>query len=568
MSDQDPSAGASRGPASDISGPKYPGKGFRIGEYMIVDTLGHGSMATVFLARDATGHDVALKLFQEGPGVSPTLLERFKREAEASKKLRRHPNIMKVYATGKEGPYHYIVMEPIRNSKTFEDCVERASFSIDQMLGILIKIARALHYAHSHNIIHRDVKPNNIMIDEFNEPLLTDFGVAALIDWPSFTMSGALTGTPLYMSPEQARAERVGPASDIYSLGVVLYEAITGVLPYSTQHAAPVKNVLEAVKNEPPRRPRQVRKDISPDLEAVILKALEKDAARRYADAEEMACDLERARSGRPVQAALFSQWERLASFARRQKRPLLLIAGLAALALAAGFSFRQKLMKERYEKLVSDAQVRNFQTRAAAPVGEANSQTPGAWHGVRAGRRAMSAEDWTSAVAEFQTAVNFSLAAGDTRTIAMAELEEARCESMLSNDARAITLYRNILKNPDASPSVSDFALMESVVLSLLAGDRAGAVELLGLRPLPAGGPMRDILNCLTGETDTGKLLNQTESMPQRLQNDAHLAAAVRYRLDGDDRGFQSEIRRCLQTSLPPSEWPAPMARHLRTAR
>jgi hypothetical protein len=111
-------------PAGDGRDPAYPGVGFRLGEYVIKDTLGHGSMATVFLAEDGTGHDVAIKIFQEGPGVSPTMLERFRREAEATKKLRRHPNIMKVYATGKNGPWHYIIMEPIRNSRTLEDALE------------------------------------------------------------------------------------------------------------------------------------------------------------------------------------------------------------------------------------------------------------------------------------------------------------------------------------------------------------------------------------------------------------------------------------------------------------
>ncbi len=537
---------------------------------MIVDTLGHGSMATVYLARDATGHDVALKLFQEGPGVSPTLLERFKREAEASKKLRRHPNVMKVYATGKDGPYHYIVMEAIRNSKTLEDCTERGLLDQTAILQIIIKIARALHYAHSHNIVHRDVKPSNIMIDEFGEPLLTDFGVAALIDWPSFTMSGALTGTPLYMSPEQARAERVGPQSDVYSLGVVLYEALTGSLPYSTQHSSPVKSVLEAVKTELPRRPRQLRKNISPELEAVILKAIEKDPIRRYADTEEMACDLERAMSGRRVQAALFSQWERLRFLIRRHRRALALTLLLALFAFGAGIYFREKLLTERYEKLMTMVQVRNANTRALAQGSDAETapgQSPGVGIALRAGRRAMAMEDWTSAISEFETVVNISLAAGDGRTAATALLDEARCEAMLNNRIRAMALYRDILANPDATPAVADFALLDAVMLSLLDGDRAQALDFLSRRMLPAGGAVREILNTLTGETSTEQFIPRIESMPQRLQNDAHMAAAARFRLDGDEERFKAEIRRCLQTSVPPSDWPAPLARRLRSA-
>lgn len=120
--------------------------------------------------------------------------------------------------------------------------------SMSEIIRLVIKIARALQYAHNRRVVHRDVKPTNIMVDEFGEPLLTDFGVAALFDWPSCTVAGALTGTPLYMSPEQARADRVGHTSDIYSLGVVLYEAVTGVLPYNVSRNDAVQAVLEAGK--------------------------------------------------------------------------------------------------------------------------------------------------------------------------------------------------------------------------------------------------------------------------------------------------------------------------------
>ncbi len=192
---------------------------------------------------------MAVKVFIEGAGVSTTMLEQFRREAEASKKLRRHPNILTVYSSGKEGPYHYIVMENIRRSKTLENALESTSLSIADIVLIIIKIARALHYAHERRILHRDVKPTNILIDEFGEPRLSDFGVAALSDWPSCTVTGALTGTPLYMSPEQANTDvKLTPATDMYSLGVVLYESLAGVLPYHITHGSPVRDVLKAVK--------------------------------------------------------------------------------------------------------------------------------------------------------------------------------------------------------------------------------------------------------------------------------------------------------------------------------
>lgn len=567
MNDPASNENASQAGASpDAGAAAYPGKGMRIGEFVIIDTLGHGSMATVFLARDATGHEVALKVFQEGPGVSPTMLERFKREAEASKKLRRHPNIMKVYATGQDGAHHYIVMEPIRNSRTLEDALEVNPLPADDIVQLAAKIARALHYAHSRNIVHRDVKPTNIMIDEFGEPLLTDFGVAALIDWPSCTLSGALTGTPLYMSPEQARADRVGPASDIYSLGVVLYEALTGMLPYSTQHAAPVKSVLEAVKHETPRRPRLYRKDLSADLEAVILKALAKDPADRYEDAEAFASDLERARTGRHVTARMVSTVERVLHMARRYDQFFVAAAVMVAMALGAGIYFRQKLMTARYEKLLSAVHLRNFVLRLTQPGAEGAdlSQTPGAWQEIRLARRAMNNGNWTSARNGFAAAVDLCRAVGDTRTAALAALDMARCESLLGNFGNALAHYREIIRNRDASPSVADLAQLEGLLLALLKGDRAEAVELLSLKALPSDGAIRDAISCLAGETTTRTLSARIEFMPQRLQNDAHLALAVRFRMDGNEKAYATQLRRAMQASSPASEWPAQLARLL----
>ena len=543
-----------------------PGKGFRIGEYTVMDTLGHGSMATVYLARDSTGHEVALKIFQEGPGVSPTMLERFKREAEASKYLRRHPNIMKVYSTGQDGVFHYIVMEPVRNSRTFEDVVEAGQLDRDTILAVTSKIARALHYAHSRNIVHRDVKPSNIMIDEFGEPQLTDFGVAALIDWPSCTLSGALTGTPLYMSPEQARADKVGPAGDIYSLGVVLYEALTGMLPYSTQHAAPVKNVLEAVKNEIPRRPRFFRKDISADLEAVVLKALQKEPEDRYSDADHFADDLERVRTGRHVTARLSSVGTRLAAFVRRHDQLVVAGAVMLIMACAAGWFFRHKLLEARYDKLLTTAHLRSFILRPAnggEDIPEA-AQPSGAWQEIRSARRSMNSGNWSAALTGFAAAAELARAVGDQRTVALSQLDQARCAQMLDDQDLALTRLREILQNDDASPAVAELAHLEALVVALLQGKQTEAVALLQLRALPSDGPIRDLVRCLAGEISTRAFADNIARLPQRLRNDAHLVLAVRYRMDGDSSRYAAELRRAQQESSPASDWPAPLAKKL----
>ncbi len=553
-------------PIDDSSAsPRYPGKGFRIGEYLISDSLGHGAMATVFLARDTTGHEVALKVFQEGPGVSETMLERFRREAEASKKLRRHPFIMTIYGTGRDGPYHYIAMESVRNSKTFEDALENTPMSLNKIVQIIIKIARALQYAHTHHIVHRDVKPTNIMIDEFGEPLLSDFGVAELIDWPSCTITGALTGTPLYMSPEQARSERVGPASDIYSLGVVLYEAVAGTLPYTCQHCSPVKDVLEAVKNETAKRPRLFRKEITPELEAVMLKALEKNPKDRYMDAEAFAVDIERALGGRRVSAHHFSPLDHVRHLARRHQRTILLLLPLILGAAGIAVYYRNKLLVARYDDLLTRTHLKNaLYVLAQADGTSLASETPRAWNEIRLARKAMTAGDWSAARQAFESAVALSTAVGDTRTAAIAELDLARCGIMLNDREGARKLYHGILLNADASPAIASLAQLEYLGLLLLEGNRPAALDVLILRDPPLDGPIRAAMNCLGGDRSANDLLARVDTMPQQFQNDAYFAAALRYYLNGEMKRCATYLKQCIQTSRPPSDWPAPFAKVL----
>jgi len=544
----------------------YPSPGFRIGGYVIEETLGHGSMATVYLARDDSGQEVALKIFQEGPGVSATMLERFRREAEASKKLRRHPHIMTVYATGREGPYHYIAMESIKRSRTFDVALETLPFNLAETVKVAVKIARALQYAHSRGIVHRDVKPSNIMIDEFGEPLLTDFGVAELVDWPSCTITGALTGTPLYMSPEQARGERVGPASDIYSLGVVLYEAVVGVLPYSVQHRAPVNEVLKAVQQERPRRPRLFRRDINPELEAVILKALEKDPADRYPDAEAFARDLERGLAGKRVRAHHFTPVDHLSYLVRRHRQRLLAGALAAAVGLAVNVYSREQLLNARCDALVTRALLRDAE-RVIAEVSNGRREKGVGdleWDELRQARRAMQGGDWARAAAHGAAAMRRSRAAGDLRVAAVAALDTARAQVMLGHRREAMAIYAGVASSPFSPRIVAAMAEWEYLVLALLEGDRQAALQMLISHP--GGDEDLDLcIRCVAGDLDPAELLAGLDRFPRPFRNDACLAAALRWNLDGDMSSCRTALAACIRESAPASEWPGPLARRLR---
>lgn len=556
---EEPPAGA----ASDT--PKYPGKGFRLGEYVIEQPLGQGSMATVYLAKDPSENEVAIKVFVEGAGVSATMLERFRREAEASKKLRRHPNILTVYSSGKEGPYHYIVMENIQRSKTLENALESTSMSMADIMLIGIKIARALLYAHERRILHRDIKPTNILIDEFGEPRLSDFGVAALIDWPSCTVTGALTGTPLYMSPEQARTDgKLTPASDIYSLGVVLYESLAGVLPYHASHGSPVQDVLNAVKEEEPRRPRLFRKEISADLEAVLLKTLEKEPRERYLDAGALAIDLERALMGRPVSARHFNALDLLRHRIRRHRQALLTLLFAGAAAIFLHQYFRSELLHVQYEGLIHYAQLQNIkhQTVRPSPPEAALPEARRAWHQIRLARNAMRAGDWMRGEFMLNAAVGLSDAANDFRTTAIAHLDEARCAIMQYRQDHAMTIYRHILLSEHASPTTIAMAQMEYVALALLRGEDNLALDVFREVPIPDDGPIRPLTLCLGGELAPEELRAMIHDLPARYQVVAHLVTGIRFLLDGNARSSTASLKSCIQRSSPSTDWPAPFAR------
>jgi serine/threonine-protein kinase len=269
--------------------------GETVDKYQIIGCLGRGGMADVYKAlHPELNRVVALKVLNRALVHSPEMLERFRREARAIAAL-RHSNVVQVFDLGVADGIYYMVMEYIegetlaRRIKDLQQHGEHMAFA--EVLRIGIAIGNALDYAHEQGMLHRDVKPANIMFRDDGSIVLTDFGVAKILDAASdLTASGAVAGTPAYMAPEQWTADEPDRRSDIYSLGVVLYELATGELPFSAD--TPGRLMFKHISESPPP-PRDIYADISPELETIILRALAKDADDRYQTAQELVEDLE-----------------------------------------------------------------------------------------------------------------------------------------------------------------------------------------------------------------------------------------------------------------------------------
>ncbi len=263
--------------------------------YTLVEPLGGGGMAEVYLAHDdVLDREVALKILRNQYANDEEFVERFRREAQSAASL-SHPNIVSIYDRGRsEDGAYYIAMEHVQRG-TLKDRIKRdGALAPEVATGVALQIADALQAAHENGVIHRDIKPQNVLVTRTGDVKVTDFGIARAASSP-LTQTSAVLGTAGYMSPEQAMGQPVGPQSDLYSLGVVLYEMLAGELPYDAE--SPISLALKHV-NEPPRSPREANPSVPETLDAITLKLLAKNPEDRYASAAELADDLERVRSG------------------------------------------------------------------------------------------------------------------------------------------------------------------------------------------------------------------------------------------------------------------------------
>jgi serine/threonine protein kinase len=326
------------GAESPVKIPEHTGELVgELGDYELLEVVGRGGQGVVYRAHQKSlNRTVALKMISVGSWATEAHLKRFRREAEAAARL-EHPGIVPIHEVGESDGSCYFSMKFVEGGQ-LDQVIKREPMSIRQAAELISKVARTVHYAHEHGILHRDIKPGNILLDAKGEPLLTDFGLARLVEAEStVTRTKEVMGTPSYMAPEQAVGNNAGVSSstDVYGLGAVLYQLLTGHPPFA---GGTTYETIKLVLDTEPRRPRLLNPKIDRDLSTICLKCLEKDPKRRYSSAVALAEDLDHWLKHEPIQARHAGIFTRGAKWVRRNPTTTGLIAALViAIAAAIG---------------------------------------------------------------------------------------------------------------------------------------------------------------------------------------------------------------------------------------
>jgi WD40 repeat protein len=350
-----------------------PGRHF--GDYELIDEIARGGMGVVYQARQISlNRIVALKMILAGQFASDDDVKRFHSEARAAANL-EHPGIVPVFEVGRHEGQHYFTMGYVRG-QSLAARVALGPLPPNEAARIIAIAASAVQHAHQHGIIHRDLKPGNILIDEQGLPRVTDFGLAKRVtDDSGVTVTGQILGTPSYMPPEQAagRMDAIGPASDVYALGAVLYTLLVGRPPF--QAAGPVETLMQVIQREP-FSARKLNADVPVDLDTIALKCLEKDPQRRFASASELADELQRYLNGQPILSRPVGRAERVWRWCKRQPK-------VAALSAAVGLlltfvivasplvAAHQSRLRRNAETNATEAQLATLRANAEARQAE-----------------------------------------------------------------------------------------------------------------------------------------------------------------------------------------------------
>ena len=324
------------------------------GDYELLHEIGRGGQGIVYLARQKSlNRTVALKVLRVGQWASRADLKRFRREAAAAASL-DHARIVPIYEVGERDGSCYFSMKFIEGGQ-LDEVVSRAPMSTRQSAEVIAKVARTVHFAHQHGILHRDIKPGNILLDTNGDPHLTDFGLARLVEAEStITHTEPLMGTPSYMAPEQAvgAIAQLTSATDVYGLGAVLYQLLTGHPPFA---AETTYETIRLLIETDPQKPRLLNSKIDRELSTICLKCLEKDPKRRYPSALALAEDLEHWLKHEPIQAKRSGFLSHAHKWVQRNPAIAALVASLVALAVAIGWNiWKSDLFRSAPEKSIA----------------------------------------------------------------------------------------------------------------------------------------------------------------------------------------------------------------------
>lgn len=490
----------------------------QFGDYELLEQIGEGGMGVVYRARQASlDREVAVKLLSAGPWASRDFIARFEREAQNAARM-QHPNIVTVYEVGNVEGMHFFSMRLVRGASLSVKLKQEARCSPGAAAALIRTVAEAVDYAHNLGVLHLDLKPGNVLIDSAGVPYVTDFGLARRLENALAIENDEVSGTPAYMAPEQAqvRAQQLTPATDIWGLGAILYELLTGQPPFRADTAQDtVKLVLEGRV----RSLRRFRPWIPRDLEAVVMRCLDRDPKERYPTARALADDLGRFVESRPVQARPLNTLQRTAHWARREPK-LALSALLAALILVVGL-------------LVSLQQWHRAESNAHTARANAATANQRLWDSRSAAALTLMASrnDWEAAL------------------LLLANLEEAEAQG----DARRAEAARRrlgIIRN--ANPELIDVIPVQPIAVTV-------AFDAAGKRVAVSG----QETGIRVFDTATGKEIVRTPAVAREVFNrlqfspDGRVLLASHYELSAQSP--RPAGRRTQRLDLATGKWMAP---------
>jgi WD40 repeat protein/serine/threonine protein kinase len=325
----------------------------QFGDYELLEEIGRGGQGVVYRARQKSlNRVVALKVIALGPWATETHLKRFRREAEAAASL-EHPRIVPIYEIGERDGCCYFSMQLVEGGQ-LDELVSREPLDVRRAAEVIVKLARTVHYAHQRGVLHRDIKPGNILLDENGEPHLTDFGLARLVEKEStVTRTMEVLGTPSYMAPEQAagQTEQLTVAADVYGLGGALYHLLTGQPPFG---GGTTYETIRLVLETEPRHPSLFNRDVDRDLETICLKCLQKEPSKRYGSAKSLADDLDRFLANEPILSRRVSRMERVWRWCKRKPVIAALTAGLVLSAIVGFTGILWQLHRAQHEESIT----------------------------------------------------------------------------------------------------------------------------------------------------------------------------------------------------------------------